>query len=527
MDKEFSLDSALQSNNSEMQTELSEDDPQRSDGNENNMNISSADNTRSSRITRDEETRLQKRNRDEADLEGEWHNVIRRNKKINLRDGVPLTVHVNQGNVDLGRTAQHAATPHQVAATSKNAFPKQFALAKLFRQHGITGVLKVRYINPYKLMIQFENDESAIKFINSPDISNLEWRRQSTSEVGLSFGIISDIEPDLSEKDLLNDIKSDVDIASVKRLNRACPDGWTASESVRIGFKGSMIPTHIFLCELRIKVKPYIFPVTQCSRCWRFGHTAKMCPANRPICPKCGERHTNCETQQFSCANCRGDHLALSKKCPTFLKEKRIRELMREFNCTYQKALDIYVPPSPLPDTNPAISEQAENHQSPTPDVPACSINTSEPRATPTDPSVHPSYRDIARKVPDNNVVGKVDGHTYQKNKDNRQKRRDSPLSVPSANIRESVGGKGADLNSVLPETSHQEDYLRERSEEEITCLSDLLERLKNIIFVRNLSFQEKVLACFSSIKSWIMSSIVKILSELPLLKTVFGSANG
>ncbi|CAG4964661.1 unnamed protein product [Parnassius apollo] len=44
-----------------------------------------------------------------------------------------------------------------------------------------------------------------------------------------------------------------------------------------------------------------------------------------------------------------GKHMAMAKICPVFLKEKRIRELMAEFNCSYKKALMLYVPPSPRP----------------------------------------------------------------------------------------------------------------------------------------------------------------------------------
>lgn len=39
--------------------------------------------------------------------------------------------------------------------------------------------------------------------------------------------------------------------------------------------------------------------------------------------------------------------MALSRTCPIYLKERRLRELMAEFNCTYRKALSMYVPPEP------------------------------------------------------------------------------------------------------------------------------------------------------------------------------------
>ncbi|XP_063625271.1 uncharacterized protein LOC134797005 [Cydia splendana] len=472
MAETFNFDGDGEGSDVNMQYELNVDHTQfLSVAGENNMNLASDNNninTNSNNIQRDEQSRLPKRIRDDDDENGQWHEVERRRKKLNTR------------TLNLDPPSQRAATPNQVATSCKNAFPKQFALAKLLKQHGITGILKVKYVNPYKLLINFENDESAMNFINNTELTKLEWKRQNTAEVGLSFGIISDIETDLSEEDLLKDIESEVDIASIKRLNRLSPDGWTASESVRIGFKGSRLPPHVFLCGLRIKVRPYIFPVTQCSRCWRFGHTAKMCPANKPICPKCGERHANCETQQFTCANCRGEHLAMSKKCPTYLKEKRIRELIREFNCTYQKALDIFVPPSPtVPETNVATIQQTVNVHD-TPD----DVTESQP-----------TYRDISRKVPETNKQSKVPSGTQRQSKMNvnRPQTNAHPESSTSATRKQTAPDNvGADMSQERRENSYQEN-VSERSEEEIQCLSELLERLKDLLFVRSLSLQEKI----------------------------------
>lgn len=39
--------------------------------------------------------------------------------------------------------------------------------------------------------------------------------------------------------------------------------------------------------------------------------------------------------------------MALAKICPYYNKERKVRELMAENNCTYKKALTIYVQPSP------------------------------------------------------------------------------------------------------------------------------------------------------------------------------------
>lgn len=61
------------------------------------------------------------------------------------------------------------------------------------------------------------------------------------------------------------------------------------------------------------------------------------------ICPKCGNQHDNCDTTKYTCVNCKGPHMAMYKKCPTFLKEKEIRDIMTKQNCTYRRGLETYL----------------------------------------------------------------------------------------------------------------------------------------------------------------------------------------
>lgn len=61
------------------------------------------------------------------------------------------------------------------------------------------------------------------------------------------------------------------------------------------------------------------------------------------VCPKCGGPHPNCETTRYVCVNCKGPHMSLDKTCPIFLKEKNIRKIMSQDNCTYRKALRTFL----------------------------------------------------------------------------------------------------------------------------------------------------------------------------------------
>lgn len=68
----------------------------------------------------------------------------------------------------------------------------------------------------------------------------------------------------------------------------------------------------------------------QCFHCQKLGHNKHSCPYinNKPTCLRCnGEHeHKNCrivDPTLFKCANCGGNHPAVSKQCPSidnFLK---------------------------------------------------------------------------------------------------------------------------------------------------------------------------------------------------------------
>ncbi|CAG5001589.1 unnamed protein product [Parnassius apollo] len=229
--------------------------------------------------------------------------------------------------------------------------PKQFALAKLLKTNNIKHISRVKYVNAYKVFVQFECAESADELMNCTPLKELGWRFQKPLEVAFSYGVIKDIELEMTEKEILEVISSDCELIGVKRLKRRKTDGkgWEDSESIRLQFKGSSLPASVYIYGMKINVDPYVFPVTQCSRCWRFGHSLRVCPSKKIVCPKCGKGHANCEITTFRCINCIGSHMSLDRSCPIFIKEKRLRSLMAEFNCSYKKALQIYIPPEPQP----------------------------------------------------------------------------------------------------------------------------------------------------------------------------------
>ncbi|CAH2105347.1 unnamed protein product [Euphydryas editha] len=108
-------------------------------------------------------------------------------------------------------------------------------------------------------------------------------------EVNVLHGIIRNVDIELSENQALEAIKcpDNIQIMSIKRLKRRSEVGeWIPSEVMRIGFKCSYLPAYIYI-----------------------------------------------------------DNLSVKNLCCVYLREKRLRELMAEFNCSYKNACNMYVRP--------------------------------------------------------------------------------------------------------------------------------------------------------------------------------------
>lgn len=98
-------------------------------------------------------------------------------------------------------------------------------------------------------------------------------------------------------------------------------------DSVRICFSGNVLPSHISMDGVSYPVLPYREPVIQCRKCWRFGHTDRVCSRSVGICCGCGGNHTpdsGCSCA-LKCVNCEGAHGSDSKLCPAYLTQVKIK----------------------------------------------------------------------------------------------------------------------------------------------------------------------------------------------------------
>lgn len=395
---------------------------------------------------------------------------------------------------------------NDVCLSSLAVLPKQIGLARLLKSEGITNASKIKYKNAYKVVISFDEREDALGLINNKKMTDCGYRCHFMTEVDLSYGVVKYLEMDITDEDLMKAFSSDCKIVSVKRLKRLSDKGeWVASETVRFGFKGSTLPAYIHGYDCRFKVEPYTFPVSQCSFCWRYGHTTRTCPNNKTVCPKCGGSHNNCETTQFRCVNCSGRHISFSKLCPIFLKEKKIRETMSKNNVTYKMALSMYL-------DNKSYQAEKESNE-----IYAEENRRSENAGVSYSAALRQTVK-IPRLENDSTSeaeIGKATSLNHKKKKQKTNKKQKRELNRYEESLKNS-----ADIRTTVAEEEEVEDKRKKN-----TYFSRVLQKLKEIVTSNN-SFEEKVQLVLKVIFDEVVSFVVKNVSTGEVFSKLLGLLN-
>ncbi|XP_045761288.1 uncharacterized protein LOC123864710 [Maniola jurtina] len=450
-----------------------------------------------------EQNNARKKRQRETDEEESW-TVYSKNKKRNRRR--------------VSKEEEEEKDKIEVCITCKDKIPKKIELARCLKEENITNIYKVKYVSPYKIFVLFEDENSAEKLVTSKVFQEKGWKCYKSQEVSLSYGTIRDIEVDVDIKDIQTSITSDIEVVSIKRLFRRESEtsDWAESETIRLGFKGSSLPPYIYIYGMKVRVERYIFQVTQCGKCWRYGHTKKFCPSKKIVCPKCTGNHDNCETTHFKCVNCLGRHTAFLRTCPVYCKERRIRELMAEFNCTYKRASTIYVPPSSVPskisideDNFPAFTTREE---------PTKQQETNQPKQN------SKTYAEATKPTPGPNKSSKSNRHKSDKtnaNTESRQKKRYQPRNTMDWDM----SSDSEIYTQEMPHTANAtqgDSRSNNKRNDPSRSFKLLVEKLRDIIFMRNVTLKDKMMQACEVIWEWTVTWFKDIISELPILKNIF-----
>ena len=155
---------------------------------------------------------------------------------------------------------------------------------------------------------------------------------------GCSRGIIRYRDDDLSEltdAEICKELEPQ-GIINVKRFISRKTGQEVKLNTLLITFNTPNIPTSIRIGLYNVKVNPYIPNPVRCFKCQKFGHGQGQCK-EKIICFKCSEEGHDgytCENAH-KCANCGESHMASSKDCQFFIKEKKIQTIKVERNISY------------------------------------------------------------------------------------------------------------------------------------------------------------------------------------------------
>lgn len=147
------------------------------------------------------------------------------------------------------------------------------------------------------------------------------------------------IETDATDEDLM-DVKAfeksklcqfnSPKVLEIRRIIKN--DTKSPTRTVIITFNGTQLPSHVELSKVLYSVKPYVYRVRQCKRCWRFGHHSDNCKSTTR-CKSCvgndiQENH-QCDMDHPKCVNCDGEHHADDTRC-SVVQQKRAQENNRQ-----------------------------------------------------------------------------------------------------------------------------------------------------------------------------------------------------
>lgn len=163
------------------------------------------------------------------------------------------------------------------------------------------------------------------------------------------YGVIRNVDICLSEQEILSEIRSEVKVSQVRRLNRKekIEDKviWKPSYSCLLKFDGQSLPKYVYIYGTRCEVNPYIAPVRQCFNCLRYGHIKTHCKSTETRCSKCGDKHerANCKSKDPpKCIHCEGTHSSMYKGCQEYKKMQKIKLTMTTNNLTFNEAKKMF-----------------------------------------------------------------------------------------------------------------------------------------------------------------------------------------
>ncbi|GFT73773.1 uncharacterized protein TNCV_1327741 [Trichonephila clavipes] len=213
----------------------------------------------------------------------------------------------------------------------------------------IGEVKSIRKMRSGDLFLEVSSSNQVTALIKLQKLAHLDLTVAPHSNLNFSRGVISPADfLNVSTEEIKKNMKAQK-VCDVRRITIRRDGQVLNTKHLILTFSTPDLPQTVKMAYIRCPVRPYIPNPLRCFQCQRYGHSKNVC-RGQPTCPRCGESghdSADCKKKE-QCLNCKGEHPAYSRSCPTWITEKEITAVKIKEKISYPEARRVVLSRTPV-----------------------------------------------------------------------------------------------------------------------------------------------------------------------------------
>ncbi|GFR16566.1 uncharacterized protein TNCT_576121 [Trichonephila clavata] len=200
-------------------------------------------------------------------------------------------------------------------------------------------VKSIRKMRSEDLFLEVSSSKQKTDLIKLQKLAYLDITVAPHTNLNFSSGVISPAEfLNVSTEEILENMKAQK-VCGVRRITIRRDGQVLNTKPFILTFSTPDLPQTVKMAYIRCAIRPYIPNPLHCFQCQRYGHSKNAC-RGQPTCPRYRELgHDSAEcTKKEQFTNCKGEHPAYSRSCPTWIREKEITIIKIKDKISYPEA---------------------------------------------------------------------------------------------------------------------------------------------------------------------------------------------
>ena len=205
---------------------------------------------------------------------------------------------------------------------------------------GIAGTVKnvKKLERSRQILIECDRRQQAENLLKAKTLADVPIIASSHKSLNSCKGVIRCKELRETSVEVIKGELAEQGVSDVRRIVITRMGKQIQTNTYILTFEKPAPPSEMKIGYLKVDVSLYIPNPLRCFKCQRYGHGSSTC-TRESVCPRCGStgHDQNCQALP-NCLNCGGDHMATSKDCPVWKREKEIQKVKTQNRITYPEA---------------------------------------------------------------------------------------------------------------------------------------------------------------------------------------------